>query len=178
MVQSPSWEGNRFAASQEIPRILCNPKVHYRFTSTNYLSLSWASSIQSIPPHPTPWRSILILPSHLHLGLSSGLFPSGFHTKPCICLSSPRTRYMSLHPNLDFITRTIFGVQQGSSVYSLCSVLHSLVTSSLLPLPCNILPLRTNILLITLFSNSHSLRSSLNVSDQVSHPYKTSGRII
>ena len=30
MVQSPSSEANSFAASQEIPHILCNPKVHYR----------------------------------------------------------------------------------------------------------------------------------------------------
>ena len=30
MVQSPSLEANWFAASQEIPRILWNPKVHYR----------------------------------------------------------------------------------------------------------------------------------------------------
>jgi len=30
MVQSPPWEANWFAASQEIPRISRNPKVHYR----------------------------------------------------------------------------------------------------------------------------------------------------
>ena len=30
MEQSPSWEANRFSASQEILRILGNPKVHYR----------------------------------------------------------------------------------------------------------------------------------------------------
>jgi len=30
MVQSPSWEANWFAASQEIPCISWNPKVHYR----------------------------------------------------------------------------------------------------------------------------------------------------
>ena len=30
MVQNPSWEANWFAASQEIPRISRNPKVHYR----------------------------------------------------------------------------------------------------------------------------------------------------
>jgi len=30
MVQSPSWEGNWFAASQKMSRILWNPNVHYR----------------------------------------------------------------------------------------------------------------------------------------------------
>ena len=30
MQQSPSWEANRFSASQEITRLLLNPKVHYR----------------------------------------------------------------------------------------------------------------------------------------------------
>jgi len=31
------------------------------FTSACHLFLSWASSIQSIPPHPTSWRSSIIL---------------------------------------------------------------------------------------------------------------------
>jgi hypothetical protein len=35
-----------------------------------------------------------------------------------------------------------------------------------------------NTLLNTLFSNTLSLRSSLNMSDHVSHPYKTVGKII
>jgi len=50
-------------------------------TSVHHLSLSWPSPIQSTYPHPTSWRSILILSTHLRLGLPSGLFPSGFPTK-------------------------------------------------------------------------------------------------
>jgi len=30
MEQSPSGEANRFSVCQEIPRILCNPNIHYR----------------------------------------------------------------------------------------------------------------------------------------------------
>jgi len=67
--------------TQEIPRILWNPKIHYPITSARHLSLSSASSIQSIPPHPTSLRSILILSSHLRLSLLSCLFPSSFTTK-------------------------------------------------------------------------------------------------
>ena len=51
------------------------------FTSARHLSLSRVSSIQSIPPHLTSWRSILILSSHLRLGLPNCLLPSGFPTK-------------------------------------------------------------------------------------------------
>ena len=42
------------------------------FTSARKLSLSWANSIQSPQPPPTSCRSILILSSHLRLGLPNG----------------------------------------------------------------------------------------------------------
>ena len=59
-------------------------------TSVRHLSLFWVSPIQSIYPHPTSWRSILILSTHLRLGLPSGLFPPGFPTKTLYTpLSSP-----------------------------------------------------------------------------------------
>ena len=50
-------------------------------TSVRHVSLSWASPIQSIYPHPTSWRSILILSTHLRLSFPNGLLPSGFSTK-------------------------------------------------------------------------------------------------
>ena len=52
-------------------------------TSVRHLSLSWASPIQSIYPHPTSWRYILILSTHLRLRLTSGLLPLQFpHQDP------------------------------------------------------------------------------------------------
>ena len=88
--QSPSWEANLFRAKQEIPRILWNPKVHYLFHKYRppVLILSQLDPVHL--PHSTAWKSILILSSHLHLGLPSGLLPSGFPTKTlCKPLLSP-----------------------------------------------------------------------------------------
>ena len=65
------------------------------FTSVRHLSLSWASPIQSIYPHPTSWRSILILSTHLRLGLSSGILPPGFPTKTLYTPLLTHTRHMS-----------------------------------------------------------------------------------
>jgi hypothetical protein len=79
-------------------------------------------------------------------------------------LFSPiRTTYHDYLILLNVITRTILSEKYRSLRSSLLSFLHSPVTSSLLGL---------NILLNSLFLNIFSLRSSLNVSDQVSHPYE------
>ena len=139
-------------------------------TSVRQLSLSWASPIQSIYPHPTSWRSILILSTHLRLGLPSGLLPSGFPTKTLYTpLSSPIRVTCPAHLILlDFITRIILGEEYKSFSSSLCNLLHYPVTSYLGP----------NIFLNILFSNTLSFLSSRNVNDQVSHPYKTTGKII
>jgi hypothetical protein len=68
------------------------------------------------------------------------------------------------HLNLLYlITRAVSGEEYKSLSSTLCSFLHSPVTSSLLG---------PNILLSTIFFNTLNLRSSLNVSNQVSHPYK------
>ena len=81
MEQSPSWQANRSSVSLRnslhfmepegsLPHFKCPPPVPI------------PSQINPVnAPHLTSWRSSLILSSHLHLGLPSCLFPSGFPTK-------------------------------------------------------------------------------------------------
>jgi hypothetical protein len=106
---------------------------------------------QSSPcPHPTS-RSISILSSHLHLGLPSDLFSSGFFTK-ALCathLSPIHATYPAHLIILDLIIRIIFGEEYRSLSFPLCSLLHSSVTLCILG---------QNILFSTLFSNTLSLR--------------------
>ena len=74
---------------KKFPEFYGTRKFITTFTNARHLSLSWASSIQSIPPHLTSWRSSLILSSHLRLGLPSGSCPQVSPSKLCIHLSSP-----------------------------------------------------------------------------------------
>ena len=120
---------------------------------------------QSSPWSPSKtWRAFLIISSHPRLGLPSGLFPHQYTVLSPIRATCPAHPFI-----LDMFTRIILVEDYRSLSFSLCSFIHSPVTSFLLG---------SNILLSTLFSNTLSLRSTLNVSDQVSQPYKTTGKII
>ena len=77
--QSPSWEADTSLASQEKMRgirILWNPKVHHRCHKRPppVPILSHSNAVNDSPP--TSWRCILVLSSHLRLGIPSGLFLS------------------------------------------------------------------------------------------------------
>ena len=58
---------------KKFPAFYGTQRFSTAFTNARHLSLSWTSSIQSIPPHPSSWRSILISSSHLRLGLTVSL---------------------------------------------------------------------------------------------------------
>ena len=122
------------------------------------------------PPHSTFRISVLIFSSHLRLDLSRCLLPSGFPTKTLHApLLSPIRATCPDHLSLlDLITRIISDDEYRIESSPLCSLLHTRY----------FVPLSPNILLSTLFSKTLSLRSSLNVSDQVSHPCNTSKIIV
>jgi hypothetical protein len=74
MEHRPSWEPNRFLATQEITRILWNPSVHNRIHNS-------PPSVPVLNQIKTFFAPSHFLKIHLRLGLPSGFFPSGFPTK-------------------------------------------------------------------------------------------------
>jgi hypothetical protein len=66
---------------KNFPAFYGNRKFITTIKCARNLSLSWATSIQSMPPHLTSWRFILIVSCHLCLGLPSDLFPWDLPTK-------------------------------------------------------------------------------------------------
>jgi len=122
--------------------------------------------------HSTFWKSILTLSSIYAWVFQLVSFPQNSYNSPVhtsfffLLILDIRLSHIIL---LDLITRKIFVEESRLSSSSLCRFLHSPVFSFLLG---------PNILLNNLFSHNVRLPFSLNVSDHVSYPYKTTGEII
>jgi hypothetical protein len=129
MEQSPYWAANRFSASQVIPRILRNPKVHYRIHKCPS-SVPIQTQLDPVHIHnPTPNFLKIhhnIIP-HLRLGLQSGHFPSGLPIKTLYTpfLSLIRATCPAHLIILVSITRTILGKDYRPLSSSFCSFRHS-----------------------------------------------------
>jgi hypothetical protein len=145
-----------------MPRLLWNRKVHYRVHNSPLLVpvMSHMHSVHIVPP--ISLRSIIILSSHLCLGLPSGLFCSSFPPKL-------RTHFSSLY--LCYMPRLSHPPWLNHPNNIRCSVqvmkLHIAQSS---PVSRHFLPLRSRYSLSTLFSNTINVCSSLSVRHQVSHP--------
>ena len=130
MVQSPSWEANWFAASQEIPLIFMEPEG----------SLPHSKRPPPAPilgqPNPVHTPTSHFLEIHLNIIHPSTPRSSQWslsvrfpHQDPIRPLSSPIRATCPAHLILfDFITRTILGEEHRSFSSSLCNSLHSPVT--------------------------------------------------
>jgi hypothetical protein len=121
MQKSPSWQADSRSGSQEIPSPLRNPKIHYRIHYSPPLVpiLNHMSPVHTLLLYLT---SVLILSYHIHLGLSSGLLPSGFLVKTVYgflissmcCMPWPYHYSWFHHPNI------ILAGHSGRAVWGVC----------------------------------------------------------
>ena len=161
MGQSLSWEATSTYPGKKFSAFYGTADFITVFTKARHLPLSGARSLQFI--HFTSVFKIhfnIILPSVSRSCMCS--FFLMFSPKKLCTFPRVHTCYMSSPSHLHLITWIILGVQDKSSSSSFRSFLQSHVTSYISG---------TNTLLSTTLSGTHSLCSSLNVTDQFCHPY-------
>jgi len=157
MEQSPSWEANSHSAFQEIPSAPLIPV------------LSQMHPVHISPHYFPKMNSYIILPSTPTS--SEWSLPFRFSNQNFVWIS-PLSH--ACYISCPLIILNLIALIMFCEVYklwssSLCSLLQTPAPSSLLG---------PNFLLCTLFLDTHNLCSSLSVRDQVSHPYKTTGKIM
>jgi hypothetical protein len=158
MEQSLSWEADSHLASEEIPCHLWNFEVHY--------CVHKSLPLDPVLSHVNPvhaWTPFFIICFNIVFPLPwslNGFFPSGFQTKILYAfLTFPMHVTCPTHLILlELITFIIFDEEYKLQRSSLCSYLHSSVTSSL-------------------FKSKHSPQH-FALKHQFSHPYKVTGKII
>ena len=89
---------------KKFPTFYGTRKFTTAFTSARHLSLFWATSIYSMASHPTSWRSMLILSSHLRLDVPSCSLSLRFPHQNPVCTSLlPLTKHKTAVPHKLFV---------------------------------------------------------------------------
>jgi hypothetical protein len=163
---SPSCETNLPQSVKKF-REFCETRMPvWVLTVAHHVSLTWARWIQPTHSHRISLRHISILLSHLRFGLPGDCIPSDFTPNPSSPPFMPRatpTSSSSIWSSEYYLARSA-----NRDTQSYADLRQSAVTYAFL---------HPNIFLSALFWNTVSRCFSLQVRDQVPHPYKATGKI-